>query len=145
LSRQQLNNHAIPLIQHKIRQHGKNTKNNEGEKYFPYRQFYPKDATILQVGIEPGHLGRRTDIIYRLCGDVKATIEGLLPYLTEPHDGGHLKRLTDHYCKVRDDLDELAIGKPGHKPIHPHYLTKAVSDLASENAVFTCDVGTPTL
>ncbi|WP_342042822.1 ubiquinone-dependent pyruvate dehydrogenase [Bacillus sp. OTU2372] len=112
---------------------------------FPYRQFYPKDATILQVDIDPGHLGRRTNLSYGLCGDVKATIEALLPFLTEPHDGSHLKTFTDHYRKIRDDLDDLATGKPGHKPIHPQYLTKAVSDLASENAVFTCDVGTPTL
>ena len=47
--------------------------------------------------------------------------------------------------KVREGLDKLAIGKPGRKPIHPQYLTKVISDLADEDAVFTCDVGTPTL
>jgi len=39
----------------------------------------------------------------------------------------------------------LADGKPGRKPIHPQFLTKVVSDHAKEDAVFTCDVGTPTL
>ncbi|CAM3004204.1 Pyruvate dehydrogenase [ubiquinone] [Paenibacillus sediminis] len=112
---------------------------------FPYRQFYPKDAVVLQVDIQPDHLGRRVALTYGLCGDVKATIESLLPYLTESHDSHHLEQFTSHYANVRKELDELATGKPGRKPIHPQYLTKVVSDLAGEDAIFTCDVGTPTL
>jgi pyruvate dehydrogenase (quinone) len=112
---------------------------------FPYRQFYPDEAVILQVDIKPEHLGRRTALTYGLCGDVKATIQALLPFLTESHDTRHLKKSVSHYAKVREDLDEHAVGKPGRKPIHPQYLTKVISDLASEDAVFTCDVGTPTL
>ncbi|MGO7917368.1 thiamine pyrophosphate-dependent enzyme, partial [Rhizobium ruizarguesonis] len=42
-------------------------------------------------------------------------------------------------------LDDLASGNPGRKPIHPQYLAKLVSDLASDDAVFTFDVGTPTV
>ncbi|TFE25170.1 ubiquinone-dependent pyruvate dehydrogenase [Cohnella luojiensis] len=110
---------------------------------FPYRQFYPKDAIVLQVDIKPEHLGRRTPLTYGLCGDVKETVEALLPYLMEPHDTGHLEQHVSHFAKVRQELDELATA--GRKPIHPQYLTKVVSDLASEDAVMTCDVGTPTL
>ncbi|MFD9626580.1 ubiquinone-dependent pyruvate dehydrogenase [Peribacillus muralis] len=112
---------------------------------FPYRQFFPKKADILQVDLRAEHLGRRANLTLGLCGDVKNTIEALLPYLTESHGSRHLKKFVDHYKNVREGLDELAVGKPGHTPIHPQYLTKIVSDLASEDAVFTCDVGTPTL
>ncbi|WEG14836.1 ubiquinone-dependent pyruvate dehydrogenase [Pullulanibacillus sp. KACC 23026] len=112
---------------------------------FPYRQFFPKDADILQVDIRPQHLGRRADLKLGVCGDVKETIEALLPYLTESHDSRHLEKYVSDYQKVRTHLDELATGKPGHPPIHPQYLTKVVSDWANEDAVFTCDVGTPTL
>lgn len=112
---------------------------------FPYRQFYPKKAVILQVDIRPEHLGRRTELTLGLCGDVKQTIEALMPYLTEPHDSRHLEKFVEDYKDVRKGLDELASGKPGKTPIHPQYLTKVVSDLANEDAVFTCDVGTPTL
>ena len=41
--------------------------------------------------------------------------------------------------------DDLAVGHAGHKPIHPQYLAKVVSDAAADDAVFTCDVGTPTI
>jgi pyruvate dehydrogenase (quinone) len=112
---------------------------------FPYRQFFPKDADILQVDIRPEHLGRRAALSLGICGDVKATIDTLLPYLNETHDPHHLEKYVSDYQKVRKGLDELATGKPGHPPIHPQYLTKVVSDKASEDAVFTCDVGTPTL
>ncbi|WP_342570162.1 ubiquinone-dependent pyruvate dehydrogenase [Paenibacillus sp. FSL R5-0749] len=112
---------------------------------FPYRQFYPEDAKVLQVDIQSSHLGRRTKLNYGVCGDVKSTIETLLPYLTEEHSDKHLRKSVDRYVKVRKELDELAVGKPGKKPIHPQYLTKVISDAAAENAIFTCDVGTPTV
>jgi pyruvate dehydrogenase (quinone) len=112
---------------------------------FPYRQFFPKKAVILQVDIRSEHLGRRAALTLGLCGDIKYTVESLLPYLTEQHDSHHLDKFVSDYQDVRKDLDKLAIGKPGHTPIHPQYLTKIVSDLADEDAVFTCDVGTPTL
>ena len=69
----------------------------------------------------------------------------MLPYLTEKHDSKHLDKYVADYSKVRKGLDNLATGKTGKKPIHPQFLTKVVSDLATEDAVFTCDVGTPTL
>ena len=112
---------------------------------FPYRQFYPKDATILQVDIRAEHIGRRATVTYGLCGDVKETIKSLLPLLEEERDSNHLDKYVSAYKKVREDLDSYAVGKPGRVPIHPQYLTKIVSDLAADDAIFSCDVGTPTL
>ena len=75
---------------------------------FPYRQFYPEDAIVLQVDIQSAHLGRRTKLDYGLCGDVKSTIEALMPLLTHEHHDKHLRKSVDHYLKVRKELDELA-------------------------------------
>jgi pyruvate dehydrogenase (quinone) len=50
-----------------------------------------------------------------------------------------------HYREVRKDLDSLAVGHPGKKPIHPQYVAKMIDEVASEDAIFTCDVGTPTV
>ncbi|MFD6441964.1 ubiquinone-dependent pyruvate dehydrogenase [Peribacillus sp. NPDC060186] len=112
---------------------------------FPYRQFLPKKSIILQVDIRAEHLGRRAALTYGLCGDVKYTVESLLPLLSETHDTHHLNKFVLHYQDVRKGLDKLATGKPGRMPIHPQFLTKVISNLASEDTVFTCDVGTPTL
>ena len=43
----------------------------------------------------------------------------------------------------RRDLDALAETRGDSERIHPQYVTRVVSDLASEDAVFTCDVGSP--
>ncbi|MFB7642624.1 ubiquinone-dependent pyruvate dehydrogenase [Peribacillus butanolivorans] len=112
---------------------------------FPYRQFLPKKSIILQVDIRAEHLGRRAALTFGLCGDVKYTVESLLPLLSETHDTHHLDKFVSNYRDVRRGLDKLAIGKPGRMPIHPQFLTKVISNLASEGTVFTCDVGTPTL
>ncbi len=48
------------------------------------------------------------------------------------------------HAKSREGLDDLATPQSG-KAIHPQYLTKVVSDLASDDAVFTFDVGSVTI
>ncbi len=113
---------------------------------FPYRQFYPQGtARIAQVDIRPEQLGRRAPINLGLVGDVAATLDALLPLLKEQPDRRHLDRAVEHFHKARKSLDDLAVGKPGKKLIHPQQVAKALSDLAAEDAVFTCDVGLPTV
>jgi pyruvate dehydrogenase (quinone) len=113
---------------------------------FPYRQFYPQGtARIAQVDIRPEQLGRRAPINLGLVGDVGATLDALLPLLKVKQDRRRLDQAVEHYKKVRKDLDHLAVGRPGKKLIHPQQVAKALSDLAAEDAVFTCDVGLPTV
>ncbi len=112
---------------------------------FPYRQFFPTDATIIQVDLRPENLGRRCKLDLGLVGDVGATITALLPRLTAKGDRKHLDKSLANYAKARDGLDELATGEAGHKPIHPQFVAKTVSELAADDAVFTFDVGTPTV
>ena len=112
---------------------------------FPYRQFFPEDAMIAQVDLRPENLGRRCKLDLGLVGDVGATIEALLPRLKAKTDRAHLDKSLANYKKAREGLDELATGEAGRKPIHPQYLAKVVSEAASEDAIFTADVGTPTI
>ena len=56
-----------------------------------------------------------------------------------------MKKSLDHYAKTRKDLDSLAVGEPGRTPIHPQYVAKVIDEIAAEDAIFTCDVGTPTI
>ncbi|RYF49187.1 MAG: ubiquinone-dependent pyruvate dehydrogenase, partial [Comamonadaceae bacterium] len=114
---------------------------------FPYRQFYPEDkaARIAQVDLRPGQIGRRASVDLGLVGDVGATIRALLPLLAEKADSSHLDRATAHYRRTRADLDALAVATTGAQPIHPQQVAKAISDQASDDAVFSCDVGLPTV
>ena len=112
---------------------------------FPYQQFYPKNAKIVQVDIRGEQIGRRTKIDLGLVGTVKNTVQALLPLLNEKADTSYLDKCVDHYKNARRGLDDLAVGEPGRTPIHPQYVAKIVDEVASENAIFTCDVGTPTV
>ncbi|MDQ1131117.1 ubiquinone-dependent pyruvate dehydrogenase [Microbacterium sp. SORGH_AS_0888] len=109
---------------------------------FPYRQFYPEKATIVQVDVRGEQLGRRTPIDLGLVGDVGATASALLPLLPEGRDPGHLRDALKHYEKTRSELDGLA-DDDGRTPIHPQYVARLVDELADQDAVFTVDVGTP--
>jgi pyruvate dehydrogenase (quinone) len=80
-----------------------------------------------------------------VVGDVRETLRALLPLLDEKRDGAHLDRARDHYGKARTELDRLAEGKPGRGLIHPQQVAKALSDSAAADAVFTADVGLPTV
>jgi pyruvate dehydrogenase (quinone) len=112
---------------------------------FPYRQFYPTEAKIVQVDIRGEKLGNRAQLTMGLVGDVKSTIAALLPRLRDKSDRTFLDKALKHYQASRKELDDLAVGRAGHKPIHPQYLAKMLSDAASEDAIFTCDVGTPSI
>jgi pyruvate dehydrogenase (quinone) len=112
---------------------------------FPYQQFFPEHATIIQIDSRPEQIGRRTKVDIGLVGDVKATLEALTSQLTPKQNRHHLDQCLEHYRKARKGLDDLATGVPGKKPIHPQYVAKIVDQLAAEDAVFTCDVGTPTI
>ena len=112
---------------------------------FPYRQFYPQGSGvhIAQVDIRAENIGRRAAVDLGVVGDVKATLSALLPLLQQKLDDTHLAHAREHYAKSRKALDDLAA--PGRGLIHPQQIAKAISDHAATDAVFTCDVGLPTV
>jgi pyruvate dehydrogenase (quinone) len=110
---------------------------------FPYRAFYPETARIAQVDLRPEALGNRCPLELGLLGGVKETIEALLPTVQEKTDTRHLDDAVADYKKARRDLDALAESGPNSTIIHPQYVTRLVSELAADDAIFTCDVGTP--
>jgi pyruvate dehydrogenase (quinone) len=112
---------------------------------FPYRPFYPDDASIIQVDLRGEHIGRRVPVDVALVGTVKDTVAALLPHLRGGRDASHLGRVTSHYRRTRARLDALAQTHSDKGPIHPQVTATAVDRVAADDAVFLTDVGTPTL
>ena len=112
---------------------------------FPYPQFFPREAKIIQVDLRGEQIGRRTPVDLGLIGKVDDTLDELVPLLADKQDRTFLDTCLEHYKKARKGLDDLAVGEPGSTPIHPQFVTKVLDELAAEDAVFTCDVGTPTI
>jgi pyruvate dehydrogenase (quinone) len=112
---------------------------------FPYRQFYPTDAKIIQVDRNPQALGRRATLDLGIAADVSETINALLPRLTRKTDRSFLETSLKHYEKARQGLDDLAEPSKADRPIHPQYVARLLSELADDDAIFTADVGSPTV
>ena len=112
---------------------------------FPYRQFYPAKAEIIQIDLNGEQLGKRVDLALGAVGDVNYTLQALLPLLRPKKDSSHLEQALAHYKRARAELDTLACEGKKNQRIHPQYLAKLVDQEASKDSIFTCDVGTPTV
>jgi pyruvate dehydrogenase (quinone) len=110
---------------------------------FPFSEFLPGDGVKkVQIDENPKHLGRRTGLDFALVGDVKATLEALLPKVNTRSD----KRFLEKYLAETREFDELLshyVDKgPGLKPIRPEFLAATLSEVASSDAMFFADTGT---
>ncbi|MEI9939581.1 MAG: ubiquinone-dependent pyruvate dehydrogenase [Pseudomonadota bacterium] len=112
---------------------------------FPYRNFYPSKAAIVQIDRDPAALGRRANLTQGLVGDVGESVRALLPRLTRKPQRAFLEAARANYVQARKGLDELARPENSERPVHPQYLTRLVNELADDDAIFTADVGTPTV
>jgi pyruvate dehydrogenase (quinone) len=110
---------------------------------FPYQQFFPKDATVVQIDLRGEQLGRRTKVDYGFIGDTKTTLQALLPKLEQNKNDEHLKASLEHYQKARKGLDELASGDGNRKPIHPQYVVRVLDELAAKRRDFHLRRGHP--
>lgn len=112
---------------------------------FPYRNFYPAKAKIIQIDRDPAALGKRAPVAQGVIGDVSESVAALLPLLKGDRSSRFLEASRKHYVKAREGLDDLARPSARGKPIHPQFLAHTLSRLAADDAIFTADVGTPTV
>jgi pyruvate dehydrogenase (quinone) len=110
---------------------------------FPFSEFLPsKGVKKVQVDRNPKHIGRRTALDLALVGDVKATLDALLPRVGQRSETRFLEK---HLAETRE-FDELLnhyVDKgPGIKPIRPEFLAVTLDKLAADDAMFFADTGT---
>ncbi|MGP4011433.1 ubiquinone-dependent pyruvate dehydrogenase [Streptomyces sp. 4N124] len=110
---------------------------------FPYRQFYPRGAKVIQLDIRGEQIGRRTHVDLPLVGSVRDTLPALLPLLTVKRERKHLDEALAHYARTRRSLDALAVNDRERTPIHPQFVARTIDRIADRDAVFTVDVGSP--
>jgi len=110
---------------------------------FPYRQFLPSNARIAQIDIRPAALGNRCALELGVVGAARPTLRAILPHIARKTDSSHLDDALSDYKNARASLDALAECGPSTRYIHPQYVNRLVSELANDDAIFTCDVGTP--
>ncbi|MAK55101.1 MAG: hypothetical protein CML17_04560 [Pusillimonas sp.] len=112
---------------------------------FPYRHFYPAKARVAQIDINPEALGKRVPVELGINGDVRVALTSLLPKVKHKENRTFLDKALKHYQAAQKELNGYARPATDSAAIHPQYLMHLVSEKAADDAVFTVDVGTPTL
>lgn len=112
---------------------------------FPYAEFLPPHARVVQVDADLCALGRRIPLALAVHGEVREVARALLPLI-------HLERGDEHLAAARC-LHRRVVAEmegPVRVPdegalLRPEYVTRLISDLAEPDAVFTVGTGAPVL
>src|SRR5664280_463216 len=106
---------------------------------FPYTPFMPVKNKIVQIDIKPETLGRRAKLDMGLCGDVKDTLQALMPMVEMKEDVTFLDLQLKFYKEVKENL-LIYVRDPGKQyAIHPEFVVSIINELAAKDAIFTVD------
>src|SRR6266478_10097039 len=97
---------------------------------FAWTQFYPSKATIIQIDIDPTHIGRRHPVTIGAVGNIKATLEALLPRLEQHQDGAFLAAHVERFQKDVAIAKAETVSGPD-AAISGTYLTKIINKHAA--------------
>ena len=108
---------------------------------FPYQDWLPSH-NVAQVDVNGAHIGRRTTVKYPVVGDVRATIESILPHVEEKTDTSFLDDMLKRHTELLESVvDKYSSEAATSSPIHPEYLAGLVDKHAADDAIFTVDTG----
>ena len=108
---------------------------------FPYDTFLPTSPRIAQIDVRAERLGRRSKLDLGLCGDVRDTIEALLPLVEPKSDHAFLDAMRERNERARRKLRAYVEHVGTRRPIHPEYVAATLDELASRDAIFAVDTG----
>src|SRR6201999_589752 len=108
---------------------------------FAWAQFYPDRAQIIQIDLDATHIGHRHPVTFGVVGNIKATLEALLPRLRQHEDDRFLASCVKRYQKDQEAARMETVSDPDAK-ISGSYLTKVINKYAARDALFAADDGT---
>lgn len=109
---------------------------------FPYGDFYPRKAKVIQIDIQPTRIGRRHPIDVALVGHAGPTLAELAGRVDGTRPAEFLSAMQKAMRDWRDD--QAAAERSDKVPITPARLLHAVAKAAPNDAVFLSDTGTVT-
>ncbi|RZJ69300.1 thiamine pyrophosphate-dependent enzyme [Flavobacterium sp.] len=108
---------------------------------FPYENFMPEKATIIQIDEKPERLGRRAKLAMGLHGKIGTTVSALLPLIEAKADAGFLESQREFYEKVKKNQLTYVNDNGQKDAISPEFVAHTINELASDSAIFTVDTG----
>src|SRR5580704_597922 len=108
---------------------------------FPYDKFLPTKTKIAQIDIRVERLGRRSRLDLGIWGDVRETLQALLPMLDKKPDRSFLDAILSKHKEALRKVNVYVdyVGK--RTPMHPEPVAAALSEIAAPDAIFTVDTG----
>ena len=107
---------------------------------FPYTKHLPQGVRCAQIEADPARAGARIPTEVPVVGDSKQTLRALFPLLKQRTEHEFLAKYTRETNAWRRNM--IALEDVERDPIAPQYLMAAVSELAADDAILTCDSGT---
>src|SRR5580693_566190 len=108
---------------------------------FAWSQFYPSRATIIQVDGDPMHIGQRHPVHLGVVGDIKDTLQALLPRVSQREDSSFRDAYVERHQKALKA--QAARSTPDKRGlIYGQYLSSVINRKAAEDALFAADDGT---
>lgn len=108
---------------------------------FPYKAFMPDNLEIIQIDKRAERLGRKAKVSLGLAGNIKDTLEALLPLLEEKKDDAFLQKQLEKYQDVKKSLRTYVEDKGKQHAISPEFVADTINRLAADDAIFTVDTG----
>ncbi|MFZ9035945.1 MAG: thiamine pyrophosphate-dependent enzyme [Francisellaceae bacterium] len=109
---------------------------------FPYSAFLPTHGNVIQIDLNPEKLGHRCPVACGAIGEVKSTLQKLLPLIDSKTDSTHLKKLQRKKTAWIESTNEKYLNFENTQAvIHPQSVVLKIAELADDNAIFIADVG----
>jgi pyruvate dehydrogenase (quinone) len=109
---------------------------------FPYTKHLPPPGKVrvAQIEADPTRAGARMPTELPVVGDSKQTLQALLPLLKQRNGTSFLSKYQKEMGKWRQNMASLV--SADRDPIAPEYVVGLIDELATDDAVLTCDSGT---
>lgn len=106
-------------------------------------RYYPHEARIIQVDVDPLQIGRTKPIDVSVVGDAALSAKAILAELQgvrpERYDRGMVEKVSRLYAGWRED--QAALCRATSSYINPYAAAKAVCELMPSDAIVTTDIG----
>jgi pyruvate dehydrogenase (quinone) len=112
---------------------------------YPYSNFLPTKATVIQIDERAQVLGRRAPTVLGVLGSARPSLKLLLDKVTAKTDTKFWDKVSRERKKWDEMLDQQSDLARSKDRIHPQAVARAVSDLARPDATFVFDTGLNTL
>ena len=110
---------------------------------YPYRQFLPKHAKIIQIDIAAERIGRRCDLSIGAVGHIRPTLEALLSMVDTKTDSTLLSKVQKKKASYEKKMAKKGDVQGRKAPIRPQAVARAICRHATDSAIFIADTGEP--